>query len=514
MDNGCLLFRTGPWCKGRLNLADIDLCNIMLPHSMLLIDNKISHFTFYLRMYYTFIVIHYTFNQLSLFIHLFIYSCTCLHLVNLYSRITHVDIINEDLLVRLYYTCKKQPFHLDVNHYVLNKLLIYLFFIRYIMIIKSNPKQTTVCTDPTICLQLMKWLTFMYSYFISRSFYKCIFLILIFKIINLSPISLKLINLMESICISLTYNVLNRFECMKLILSMETKFESFGFKIICPFGSLQNYVSYVSILILFVIEPISALFTIHPKNRYINIVFILRSLIVYPAFIMICVLDYLSNSNYLIMCCGILGVHYTLFVNPHPHLQVQLHLNKMSVFNKEYEYQLYSYINHYSCTINFHTKDRGTSFCCGISMSKCFTHTYICMVYDYITTDGSGSILTGPSSDKYFTKIIYSPIIYKLLVFININTNTRVKLFKSLSDEHGLILCMRPTAFTLTHALFSLSMCVFCNNWWKPVANIISISLITFTKLITQVHSLNLSIGGATLYALLLLSLSFLKVVI
>ena len=89
-----------------------------------------------------------------------------------------------------------------------------------------------------------------------------------------------------------------------------------------------------------------------------------------------------------------------------------------------------------------------------------------------------------------------------------------MKLFKSLSDEHGLILCMRPTAFTLTHALFSLSMCVFSNNWWKPVANIISISLITFTKLITQVHSLNLSISGATLYALLLLSLSFLKVVI
>ena len=117
---------------------------------------------------------------------------------------------------------------------------------------------------------------------------------------------------------------------------------------------------------------------------------------------MICVLDYLSNPNYLIMCCGILCVHYTLLINPHPHLQVQLHLNKMSVFNEEYEYQMYSYINHYSCTVSFHSKDRGTSFCCRISMSKCFTHTYICKVYDYITTDGSGSILTGPSSDKYF----------------------------------------------------------------------------------------------------------------
>ena len=93
-------------------------------------------------------------------------------------------------------------------------------------------------------------------------------------------------------------------------------FESFGFIIICPLDSLQHYVSYVSILILFVIEPISAQFTIHPKNRYINIAFILRTVIVYPAFIMICVFDYLSNSNYPIMCCGILCVHYTLFMNP------------------------------------------------------------------------------------------------------------------------------------------------------------------------------------------------------
>ena len=134
---------------------------------------------------------------------------------------THVDIINEDVLVRLYYTCKNQQLHLDVNHYVLNKLIRYLFFIRYIMIIKSNTKQTTVCADPTICLQLMNWLTFMYSYFISRSFYKCIIFILIFKIINLPPISLNIVNLMESICESLTYNELNIFDCMKLIHSME-----------------------------------------------------------------------------------------------------------------------------------------------------------------------------------------------------------------------------------------------------------------------------------------------------
>ena len=122
---------------------------------------------------------------------------------------------------------------------------------------------------------------------------------------------------------------------------------------------------------------------------------------------MICVLDYLSNANYLIMCCGMLCVHYTLFINPHPHLQVQLHLNKISVFNEEYEYQLYSYINHYSCTISFHSKVRSTSFCCRISMSKCFTHTYICKVYDDPkTTGGSYSIFTGPSSDKYLTEII------------------------------------------------------------------------------------------------------------
>ena len=46
------------------------------------------------------------------------------------------------------------------------------------------------------------------------------------------------------------------------------------------------------------------------------------------------------------------------------------------------------------------------------------------------------------------------------------------------------------------------------------MANIISSSLITFTKLITHVHSLNISIRGATLYAPLLISLSILKIVI
>ena len=173
---------------------------------------------------------------------------------------------------------------------------------------------------------------------------------------------------------------------------METTFESFGFIILCPLEYLQHYASYVSILILFVIEPISVYYT---KNRHIKIAFILRSVIEYPAFIMICVLDYLSNANYLIMCCGMLCVHYTLFINPHPHLQVQLHLNKISVFDEEYEYQLYSYINHYSCTISFHSK---------VFVAE---HTYICKVYDDpITTGGSYSILTGPSSDKYLTEII------------------------------------------------------------------------------------------------------------
>ena len=95
------------------------------------------------------------------------------------------------------------------------------------MIIKSNPKQTSVCNDPTICLQLMKWLTFMYSYFISRSFYKCIICILIFRILNLPPY--------------ITIDI-----------------------ILCPLEYRQHYALYVSILILFVIEPISARFTI-PK---------------------------------------------------------------------------------------------------------------------------------------------------------------------------------------------------------------------------------------------------------
>ena len=193
---------------------------------------------------------------------------------------------------------------------------------------------------------------------------------------------------MENICLSLTYYVLNIFDCIKLIHSMETMFESLCFIIICSLGSFHHYVSYVIIFIL-LITIYYTLFTIHPKSRYINIAFTLKSLIVYPVFMLICVLDCLSNSNDLVICCCIICVLYPSIINPHPHLHVHLniyplilHLNRISIFNEHY---VYSYINHYSCTIHFHNKDRGTQFCCGVSMS--FAQSYIYMFSDYITTD-------------------------------------------------------------------------------------------------------------------------------
>ena len=94
-----------------------------------------------------------------------------------------------------------------------------------------------------------------------RSFHKFRIFILIFKIINFPPISLKIINLMENICISLTYYVLNIFDCIKLIHSMETTFESLCFIIICSLGNFHHYVSYVIIFILLINH--SLLYTIY-----------------------------------------------------------------------------------------------------------------------------------------------------------------------------------------------------------------------------------------------------------
>ena len=180
----------------------------------------------------------------------------------------------------------------------------------------------------------------MYCHIISRSFHKFRIFILIFKIINFPPISLKIINLMENICISLTYYVLNIFDCIKLIHSMETTFESLCFIIICSLGNFHHYVSYVIIFIL-LITLYYILFTIHYKSRYINIAFTLSSLIVYPAFMLICVLDCLSNSNGLVMFCCVICALYTSIINPLPHVHVHLnrypliiHLNKMSIFNE------------------------------------------------------------------------------------------------------------------------------------------------------------------------------------
>ena len=150
-------------------------------------------------------------------------------------------------------------------------------------------------------------------------------------------------------------------------------------------------------------------------------------------------------------------------------------------------------------------------------------HNFLCMFSNYITTDGPGSIIIGPPYDMYSTKIIYSPIIHRLPAFPNINS--RVELFNSLSDEHRASPSILLIPFILTHALFPIYLCVLFKNLWKPVADIISIALITCTKLFTQVHTVNLTvyitqntcnptIGRVTLYVLLLLPLSFLKVII
>ena len=159
---------------------------------------------------------------------------------------------------------------------------------------------------------------------ISRPCHQSRIPILFIKIIIILPMSLGVINILESICISLTYNVINVFDC--ITPPMELMYDYFRYTIICPLGSFQHLVSYMIISILLLIEAVLLPFTIHPKIRYINIMFTLISLIVYPAFMLICFLVCLSNFNVLIMLCGIC-VHYISNINPHPHIHVYVHPN-------------------------------------------------------------------------------------------------------------------------------------------------------------------------------------------
>ena len=98
-----------------------------------------------------------------------------------------------------------------------------------------------------------------------------------------------------------------------------------------------------------------------------------------------CFLVCLSSFKVRIMLCGI-RVHYISIINPHPHIHGHPNIyplirnnSKMSMLDDQYEYQLY--INHYSCAIHFYNRDRGISFCCKDSISKCFTSPDICMHY-------------------------------------------------------------------------------------------------------------------------------------
>ena len=365
-------------CKVRINEASIDSCNNMLPHTFLLIYNKITRTSIYVRIFYTFIPICAIKNQLILFFPLLFYSCACKRLVNLYSRNTHIDILDEDILFRYHYTCKNQQFNFYVNlHFVWNVLI---FFTVYI-IIKINPIQVITCYAPARCLQLIKWMSYMNI--ISAPCHQSIILIMYIPSFIILPMSLDIINIMESIYISLTYNVLNVFDCIPS--PVELMLDYFRYTIIYPRGSFQHLVSYMIISILLLIETVLLSFTIHPTIRYINITFTLISLIVYLALMLTCFLVCLSSFNVLIMLCGI-RVHYISIINPHPHIHghpnnypLIRNNSKMSMFDDQYEYQLY--INQYSCAIYFYNRDRGISFCCKDSISKCFTSPYICMHY-------------------------------------------------------------------------------------------------------------------------------------
>ena len=118
--------------------------------------------------------------------------------------------------------------------------------------------------------------------------------ILFSKMFIILPMSLDIINILESICISPTYNVLNVFDCSTS--PIESMLDYFRYTIIWLRGSFQHY---------YLIETVLLPFTIHPTIRYINITFTIISLIVYPAFMLICFLVCLSNLNVLIMLCGV-----------------------------------------------------------------------------------------------------------------------------------------------------------------------------------------------------------------
>ena len=185
----------------------------MLPHTFLLISNRITRTSIYLRIFYTFIPICAIKNQLILFFPLLFYSCACKRLVNLYSRNTHVDILDEDILFRYHYTCKNQQFHFYVNHHFVWNLLI--FFTVYI-IIKINPIQVITCYAPARSLQLIKWMSHMNI--ISVPCHQSIIPIMYITSFIILPMSLDIINILESIYISLTYNVLNVFDCTYLYI--------------------------------------------------------------------------------------------------------------------------------------------------------------------------------------------------------------------------------------------------------------------------------------------------------
>ena len=153
------------------------------------------------------------------------------------------------------------------------------------------------------------------------------------------PMSLDIINILESIYISLTYNVLNVFDCIPP--PVELMLDYFRYTIIYPRGSFHHLVSYMIISILLLIETVLLSFTIHPTIRYINITFTLISLIVYLALMLTCFLVCLSSFNVLIMLCGI-RVHYISIINPHPHIHGHPNIyplirnnSKMSMFDDE-----------------------------------------------------------------------------------------------------------------------------------------------------------------------------------
>ena len=91
---------------------------------------------------------------------------------------------------------KIQSLHLYAsNHTNFNVLCTYECFIVYLMVIKINLIQTSICYDPAKCVQPVKWV----NHIIRKTLQQFEMYIIIFIIIHILPMYLYIMNLMKSI---------------------------------------------------------------------------------------------------------------------------------------------------------------------------------------------------------------------------------------------------------------------------------------------------------------------------